>query len=42
MLAVAHAAERWLERPFLGLLGQLRGRLRQFRTGRRDVRGAAG
>ncbi|WP_164985914.1 acyltransferase [Bosea sp. Tri-44] len=42
MFAIAHAAERWLERPFLGLLGQLRGRLREFRSGRREVRGTVG
>ncbi|WP_158516204.1 acyltransferase family protein [Bosea vaviloviae] len=42
MFATAHAAERWLERPFLGLLGQLRGRLREFKAGRRNVHGAAG
>lgn len=42
MVAVAYAAERWLERPFLGLLGQLRRRLRGLGIGRRDMRGAAG
>ncbi|MGF7050863.1 peptidoglycan/LPS O-acetylase OafA/YrhL [Bosea sp. OAE752] len=42
MVAIAYAAERWLERPFLGLLGRLRRRLRAIRIGRRDMRGAAG
>lgn len=42
MVAVACAAERWLERPFLRLLGQLRRRLRELGIGRRDLRGAAG
>jgi peptidoglycan/LPS O-acetylase OafA/YrhL len=42
MVAVSYAAERWLERPFLGLLGQLRRRLRGLGIGRRDMRGAAG
>lgn len=41
MFAMAHAAERWLERPFLGLLGQLRRWLRGLTIGRRDVRGAS-
>lgn len=42
MIAVAYAAERWLERPFLGLLGRLRRRLRAIWIGRRDMRGATG
>jgi peptidoglycan/LPS O-acetylase OafA/YrhL len=42
MVAIAYAAERWLERPFLGLLGRLRRRLRAIAIGRRDMRGAAG
>ncbi|WP_158673342.1 acyltransferase [Bosea sp. FBZP-16] len=42
MVAIAYAAERWLERPFLGLLGGLRRRLRTIPIGRRDMRGAAG
>lgn len=42
MLAIAYAAERWLERPFLGVLGRLRRRLRAFPIGRRDVHGATG
>ncbi len=42
MVAIAYAAERWLERPFLGLLGRLRRRLRTIPIGRRDMRGAAG
>jgi len=42
MVAVAYAGERWLERPFLGLLGRLRRRLRAIRIGRRDIRDAAG
>ena len=42
MVTIAYAAERWLERPFLGLLGRLRRRLRAIRIGRRDMRGAAG
>jgi len=42
MVAIAYAAERWLERPFLGLLGRLRRRLRTIPIGRRDMRGVAG
>lgn len=42
MVALAYAAERWLERPFLGLLGQLRRRMRALPIGRRDMSGAAG
>lgn len=42
MVAIAYAAERWLERPFLGLLGRLRRLLRIIPIGRRDMRGAAG
>lgn len=42
MVTIAYATERWLERPFLGLLGRLRRRLRAIRIGRRDMRGAAG
>lgn len=42
MVAIAYGAERWLERPFLGLLGRLRRRLRMIPIRRRDMRGAAG
>lgn len=42
MIAIAYAAERWLERPFLGLLGRFRRRLRAIAIGHRDMRGAAG
>lgn len=42
MVAIAYSAERWLERPFLGLLGRLRRRLRAIQIGRRDMRDAAG
>lgn len=42
MVAIAYAAERWLERPFLDRLGRLRRQLRAIAMRRGDMRNAQG